>query len=65
VLKPYRRQGVGARLMLQSMKTLKAMGIEDAILYVDEMNPTNAIKLYEKLDFKVATKSIIYPLQLN
>ncbi len=65
VLKPYRRQGVGTRLMLQSMQTLKDMGMEDALLYVDEMNPTKAIKLYEKLGFKVTTKNIIYQLQLN
>jgi mycothiol synthase len=65
VLKPYRRQGVGTRLMLQAMQTLKDMEVEDALLYVDEMNPTKAIKLYEKLGFKVATKNIIYQLQLN
>lgn len=65
VLKPYRRQGVGARLMLQSMRALKTMGMEDALLYVDEMNPTNAIRLYEKLSFRVATKNTIYQLQLN
>lgn len=43
--------------MLHLMQSLKATGMEEALLYVDDMNPTNAIKLYEKLGFKVMRKS--------
>ena len=64
VLKSYRRTGIGACLMLHMMQTLKSLGMEDALLYVDDMNPTGAIKLYEKLGFKTATKNIIYQLPL-
>jgi len=64
VLKPYRRRGIGTRLMLHGMQLLKTMGIEEALLYVDDMNPTNAKKLYEKLDFKVVRKNIVYQLPL-
>jgi mycothiol synthase len=60
VLKAYRRKGVGARLMLHMMRVLKAQGMEDVLLYVDEMNPTEAKRLYEKLGFEVARKNIIY-----
>lgn len=64
VLKPYRRIGIGARLMIHAMQVLKDRGMADALLYVDEMNPTKAIKLYEKVGFNVARKSIIYELAL-
>ena len=64
VLKPYRRKGVGAHLMVHAMHVLRDKGMADALLYVDETNPTKAIKLYEKVGFKVARKSIIYELAL-
>jgi mycothiol synthase len=64
VLKPYRRIGIGTCLMLHMMRTLKGLGMKDAFLYVDDMNPTEAIKLYEKLGFKTLRKSIIYQLPL-
>jgi mycothiol synthase len=64
VLKPYRRIGIGTCLMLHMMKTLKSLGMEEAFLYVDDMNPTGAIKLYKKLGFEALRKSIIYQLPL-
>jgi mycothiol synthase len=64
VLKPNRRKGIGTILMLKAMRLLKTQEMEDVLLYVDEMNPTNAIKLYEKLGFKTMRKSIIYQLPL-
>jgi len=64
VLKPHRRKGIGTRLMLHGLELLKSMEMKDAVLYVDEMNPTNAIKLYEKLGFKIQTKNIVYQLKL-
>ena len=64
VLKLYRKKGTGTRLMLHSMQSLKSSGMEQVLLYVDDMNPTNAIKLYEKLGFKALRKSIIYQLSL-
>jgi len=64
VLKPYRRNGIGTRLLLHSMQLLKSFEMEDALLYVDDMNPTNAIKLYEKLGFKALRKNVVYQLSL-
>lgn len=64
VLKPNRRKGIGASLMLKGMQALKTQGMNDSLLYVDDMNPTKAIKLYEKLGFKVLRKNLIYRLQL-
>ena len=65
VLKPNRQKGIGTRLMLEAMRLLKIQEMEDALLYVDDMNPTNAIKLYEKLGFKIMRKNIVYQLPLN
>jgi mycothiol synthase len=65
VLKPYRKRGVGTRLMFHMMQTLKNLGMEDAFLYVDDMNPTEAIKLYEKVGFETLRKSIIYQKSLT
>ena len=65
VLKPYRRIGIGTCLMLHMMQELKGLEMKDAFLYVDDMNPTGAIKLYEKLGFKTLRKSIIYQLPLT
>jgi mycothiol synthase len=64
VLKPHRRMGVGANLMLQSMRWLGAQGMRDVLLYVDDLNPTGAMKLYERLGFRVTRKNLIYRLNL-
>ncbi|MGB7062548.1 MAG: GNAT family N-acetyltransferase, partial [Candidatus Zixiibacteriota bacterium] len=47
VLKQYRRRGIGARLMLHALETLKAKGMTKAMLGVDDYNRTKAMKLYE------------------
>jgi mycothiol synthase len=60
VLKPHRRTGIGIRLMLHGMGRLKAMGMNTAMLGVDDWNVTKAMKLYEKLGFKVAKKDLAY-----
>lgn len=64
VLKPYRQRDVGTSLMLRAMSHLKAQGMEDALLYVDDQNPTHAIKLYEKVGFQIYHKSNSYELVL-
>ena len=64
VLKPYRRKELGMALMLRAMSFLKAQEMENALLYVDDQNPTNAMKLYEKVGFKIYHKNITYELQI-
>ncbi|MFP3897954.1 MAG: GNAT family N-acetyltransferase [Dehalococcoidia bacterium] len=64
VLKPYRRTGIGARLMLHGLETLKAKGMTRAMLGVDDYNPTKAIKLYEKVGFTVKKKGLTYEREL-
>jgi len=59
VLKKYRRQGIGARLILHALEAFKAKGMTKATLGVDDYNPTKAIELYEKAGFKVKKKDVI------
>jgi len=60
VLKANRIRGIGTRLMLQGMETLKAKGMTRAMLGVDDLNVTKAMRLYEKCGFKVAKKDFTY-----
>jgi mycothiol synthase len=64
VLKQHRQKGIGTRLVLHGLKTLKAKGMTKAMLDVDDLNPTKAINLYEKLGFKVAEKYLVYEKKL-
>jgi mycothiol synthase len=64
VLKKYRRKGVAARLMLHALETLRAKGMTKATLGVDDYNVTKAIRLYEKLGFKVKKKDLIFQREL-
>jgi len=60
VLKKYRRTGIGARLILHALETLEAKGITKATLGVDDYNPTKAMRLYEKVGFKVKKKDLVF-----
>jgi len=59
VLKARRRKGIGARLMLHSLERLRAKGMTKAILGVEDDNPTQAMRLYEKLGFSVKKRESI------
>jgi len=59
VLKEHRRKGIGARLMLHGLERLKAKGMTKAILGVEDENPTQAMRLYEKLGFKVKRREVV------
>jgi mycothiol synthase len=65
VLKPHRRRGIGTSLMLHSMRWLTPQGMKDVLLYVDDMNPTGAMSLYERLGFNVQRKNLIHRLHLS
>lgn len=64
VLKPYRRSGIGARLMLHALETLAAWGMTRAILGVDDYNPTKALALYEKVGFRARKKDLAFEKEL-
>jgi len=60
VLKTERNKGIGARLILTAMNFLKTKGMSEAMLGVDDTNPTKAIELYKKIGFKIAKKEYTY-----
>ena len=60
VLKPYRRKGIGTTLLLRALDYLKSKGMIEAELGVDDLNQTAAIKLYQKVGFKVIRKELTY-----
>lgn len=64
VLKRYRRTGIGARLMLHSLETLKTKGMTKAILGVDDYNPTKALALYKKVGFRAKKKDFVFEREL-
>ncbi|MFB0514961.1 MAG: GNAT family N-acetyltransferase [Candidatus Bathyarchaeia archaeon] len=65
VLKPYRRKGVGTKLMLQGLKTIKTKGMTKAMLDTEDYNPTKPIRLYEKVGFKVVQEYLTYEKRLH
>lgn len=60
VLKPYRRKGIGTSLILRGMNYLRSRGMTEVELGVDDLNQTEAIKLYEKVGFEVIRKDLTY-----
>jgi mycothiol synthase len=64
VLKPFRRQKIGSTLMRNAIRYLRSLGMENALLYVDNQNPTGAIKLYERVGFEIFHSNAVYELQL-
>lgn len=64
VLEKCRQRGIGARLMLHGLETLKAKGMTKAMVGVDDYNPTKAIRLYEKVGFKVKKRDLFFERQL-
>jgi ribosomal protein S18 acetylase RimI-like enzyme len=60
VLKPYRRTGIGTRLILHGLNFLEAQGMTIAMLGVDDSNVTKAKQLYEKVGFKEVWKQSFY-----
>ncbi len=64
VLKTHRRTGIGARLMLHGLETIKVKGMTKAMLGVDDYNPTKALALYEKVGFRAKKKDFALEREL-
>jgi ribosomal protein S18 acetylase RimI-like enzyme len=64
VLEPSRRKDIGTRLVLQGLKTLKTKSMVKAMVDTEDNNPTKAIKLYEKVGFKVGQDCLTYEKSL-
>jgi mycothiol synthase len=64
VLPTYRKKGIGTRLMLQGLKTLKVRGMTSTTLDTEDNNPTRAMTLYEKIGFQVLQEHVTYTKNL-
>ncbi len=56
----YRRRGLGSALLLASLHAMKEAGMASATLDTDTDNPTEAIRLYEKIGFREAWRWVTY-----
>jgi mycothiol synthase len=60
VLRSHRHRGLGTALLAQSLHALRRSGMEAADLDADAENLTGAMRLYERLGFRVRKTSIAY-----
>jgi ribosomal protein S18 acetylase RimI-like enzyme len=60
VLRKYRKAGIGTTLLLHGLEALRAKQMTKAVLDVDDLNETGALKLYEKIWFKAVEKYLTY-----
>ena len=60
VRRPWRRRGLGRAITAESLRRLRAAGMQDAMLGVDAENPTGALGLYEGLGFEVDQRASAY-----
>jgi mycothiol synthase len=56
----HRRRGLGAALMVEGMRRMRARGAASASLYVDALNPTGAADLYRRLGFAVGLELDVF-----
>jgi mycothiol synthase len=60
VRQPWRRQGLAAALIAESLRVLRDRGMTEAALGVDAENPTGALQLYERLGFSLGRTAVLY-----
>jgi len=60
VLREYREKGLGTALLIRSLHALQQAGLEAAHLDADADNLTGAMRLYERVGFRVRKTSIAY-----
>lgn len=60
VRRPWRKQGLGRALLVGSLRVFKARGLAMAGLNVDAENLTGALRLYERVGFRVYRHMVAY-----
>ncbi|MFB0551025.1 MAG: GNAT family N-acetyltransferase [Nitrososphaeria archaeon] len=60
VLENHRKAGIGTKLVLHGLKVLRDQKMIRAVLDVDDLNQTGAMRLYEKIGFEVVEKYSTY-----
>ena len=65
VLRDYRRRGLGTALLAQGLRALRQAGMNFAHLGADAENLTGAVRIYERLGFKVRKTTAVYRRALD
>jgi mycothiol synthase len=65
VLREHRKRGLGTALLAQSLRILRQAGMEAAHLHADADNLTGAMRLYERLGFKVRKTQLAYRKEMR
>ena len=60
VRRPWRRRGLAGALIADSLRELRARGLDEAALGVDSENLSGALRLYESLGFRRAKTGIAF-----
>ncbi|NIS82691.1 MAG: GNAT family N-acetyltransferase [Anaerolineales bacterium] len=60
VRRPWRKQGLARALLIQSLYTLKGMGMKEACLDVDTENLSGALRLYQGVGFQAVKRYTTY-----
>jgi mycothiol synthase len=65
VRRPWRRRGLASALLARSMQMFKEMGMTQTALGVDTENPSGALRVYERMGYKVVSQSTVYRKKLT
>jgi mycothiol synthase len=65
VLREHRRRGLGTALLVHSLHALRQAGMNAAHLHADAENLTGAMRLYERVGFRVRKTDIAYEKTLR
>jgi mycothiol synthase len=65
VRRPWRRRGLARAITAESLRRLRAAGMEEGMLGVDSENANGAIGLYEGLGFEVYSRAAAYRRSLD
>jgi ribosomal protein S18 acetylase RimI-like enzyme len=65
VLKEHRGRGIATRLLLRTLERLQVLGMESAVLSVDDQNVTGARRVYERVGFRVVRRYTSFELTLT
>lgn len=64
-IRGWRGKGLGRSLLLRSLHSLKAAGMDTALLGVDSESPTGANRLYESVGFTVRRQEMLFRAPLS
>jgi mycothiol synthase len=60
VRRPWRRRGLATALVVRALHALRDAGYESAVLGVDVANPQDALDLYRRVGFEIASSATAY-----